>query len=115
MAILAKHRKYAAHFTPEQELLVANLWVILGLIICTALLLLPLQESPVARLLGGFAPYMLSNIYSLYLAYKGRLRASLVSYTAVVFICNFVVIILLTKLPPHMVLNMIQLHQDIKM
>ena len=84
-----------------------NLWVILITIVVTAGLLFPLGEAPILELTGGFAPYALTNILALYLAYKGRIHSSLISYTIVVFLGNSTVIVLLQDLPPHLVLSMI--------
>ena len=105
MAISHPNRTY--RFPPQQELLVANLWVILVTITVTACLLLPLGEAPIFELIGGFTPYTLTNILALHLAYKGRIQSSLISYTIVVFLGNSIVIVLLQDLPPHLVLSMI--------
>lgn len=103
----SSHQDRTYRFPPEQELLVANLWVILITIGVTASLLLPLGEAPTLELIGGFAPYAFTNILALYLAYKGRIQSSLISYTIVVFLGNSIVIVLLQDLPAHMVLSMI--------
>ena len=93
--------------TLREQLLVANLWVILFTIVASAVLIVPLGGDSAMALLSGLFPYAVTNILALILAYRGRVMLALAEYSAMCFLMYSASIFLLRELPPHMLLAMV--------
>ena len=92
--------------TLQQRLLIANLWVILVTIFVSAILLFPFGETGVWELVAGFIPYVIANIIAIHLANQGRVVLSLIGYTTATFVMHATVLVIMQRIPPHMVLGM---------
>lgn len=93
--------------TRREKLLVANLWVIMSTIVISAVLIVPLGGDSALAMLTGLAPYAITNILALALAYRGRVRLALAEYTTACFLMYAASLFLLQELLPHMLLAMV--------
>ena len=95
------------HAKLRHRALINNLWVILATIIGSALISLPFVDSGFSQLASGFSVYFVTNCLALWAAYSHRDKLALLGYTAQVFICTTIAMVLLNDQPAHMVLAMV--------